>query len=84
MQETLGHRALVLVEQQGLSQAEVALAVGVQWQTVNIWVKRFQEQGEEGVLDGRRLSPRRGKGVLTADDAGKVRRWILITGQQMR
>jgi transposase len=28
------------------------------------------------VLDGRRVSPRRGKGLLTADEAGKIQRWI--------
>jgi hypothetical protein len=28
------------------------------------------------VLDGRRVSPRRGKGLLTADEAGKIRGWI--------
>ncbi len=28
------------------------------------------------MLDGRRVSPRRGKGLLTADEAGKVQGWI--------
>ena len=28
------------------------------------------------MLDGRRVSPRRGKGLLTAEEAGKVRGWI--------
>ena len=74
-QEELRRRALVLVRQ-GMSQSEAACAVGVQRQTVNIWVKRYQEQGEAGVLDGRRVSPRRGKGVLTAEEAQKIRRWI--------
>ena len=41
--------------------------VGVQRQTVNIWLQRYRAQGEDGVLDGRRVSPRRGKGLLTAD-----------------
>jgi transposase len=40
-------------------------------------VKRHREQGEDGVLDGRRVSPRRGKGVLSADEAGQIRRWII-------
>jgi transposase len=75
-QEALRRRALVLVDQQGMSQTEAARAVGVQRQTVNLWVKRFRERGEDGVLDGRRVSPRRGKGVLPAEEAGKVRRWI--------
>jgi transposase len=75
-QEELRRRALLLIEQQGLSQAQAAEVVGVRRQTVNIWLKRYRAQGEEGVLDGRRVSPRRGKGLLTADEAGKVRGWI--------
>jgi transposase len=75
-QEELRRRALFLIEQQGLSQAQAAEVVGVQRQTVNIWLKRWRAQGAAGVLDGRRVSPRRGKGLLTADEAGQVRRWI--------
>jgi len=75
-QEALRRRAIVLVEQHGASQAEAARAVGVQRQTVNIWLKRYRAQGEAGVLDGRRVSPRRGKGALTAEEAEKLRRWI--------
>jgi transposase len=75
-QEELRRRALVLIERQGLCQAEVALAVGVHRQTVNLWVKRYRAQGADGVLDGRRVSPRRGKGLLAADEAGKIRGWI--------
>jgi transposase len=44
---------------------------------VNAWVKRYRERGEEGVLDGRRVSPRRGKGRLTAEEADKVRAWVV-------
>jgi transposase len=75
-QEELRRRALVLIEQQGLSQAEAAKVVGVHRQTVNIWLKRYRAQGEDGVLDGRRVSPRRGRGLLTAEEAGKVQGWI--------
>ena len=75
-QEELRRRALVLILQQGLSQAQAAEVVGVQRQTVNIWLKRYRAQGEDGVLDGRRVSPRRGKGLLTAEEAGKVQGWI--------
>ncbi len=50
--------------------------VGVQRQTVNIWLQRYRAQGEDGVLDGRRVSPRRGKGLLTAEEAGQVQGWI--------
>jgi transposase len=78
-QEELRRRALFLIEQQGLSQGQAAQLVGVQRQTVNTWVKRHREQGEDGLLDGRRVSPRRGKGLLTADEAGQVRSWL--TGQ---
>jgi transposase len=75
-QEELRRRALFLVEHEGVTQAQAALAVGVHRQTVNAWVKRYRERGEEGVLDGRRVSPGRGKGRLTEEEAGKVRGWI--------
>lgn len=76
-QEELRRRALILIERQGLSQGQAAQVVGVHRQTVNGWVKRHRERGEEGVLDGRRVSPRRGKGALSADEAGRVRAWIV-------
>src|ERR687894_368208 len=76
-QEELRRRALVLIEQQGLSQGQAAPVVGVHRQTVNIWLRRYREQGEEGVLDGRRVSPRRGKGLLSAEEADQIRRWIV-------
>ena len=60
-QEALRRRAIVLVED-GSSQAEAARAVGVQRQTVNLWLKRYREQGEAGLLDGRRVSGRRARG----------------------
>ena len=75
-QEELRRRALFLIERQGLTQAQAAQAVGVQRQTVNLWLKRYRTQGEDGVLDGRRVSPRRGKGLLSPDEASQVRRWI--------
>ena len=58
-QEALRRRALFLIGQQGMSQAQAAQVVGVQRQTVNGWLRRYRTQGEEGVLDGRRVSPRR-------------------------
>jgi transposase len=76
-QEELRRRALFLVERQGLSQGRAAQLVGVHRQTVNTWVKRYRERGEEGVLDGRRVSPRRGKGRLTAEEADQVRAWVV-------
>ena len=75
-QEALRRRALFLVEREGMPQAGAARAVGVHRQTVNAWHKRYRERGEDGLLDGRRVSPRRGKGPLTAEEAGKVRGWI--------
>jgi transposase len=75
-QEELRRRALVLIAQNGMSQGAAARAVGVRRQTVNIWLKRYREQGEDGVLDGRRISPRRGKGSLTAEEARQIRGWI--------
>ena len=75
-QEALRRRALFLIEHEGMTQAEAALAVGVHRQTVNIWRQRYREQGEDGLLDGRRVSPRRGQGRLTEDEARQVRDWI--------
>src|SRR5918911_1524940 len=75
-QEALRRRALFLIEHEGMTQAEAARAVGVHRQTVNIWQRRYREQGEDGVLDGRRVSPRRGRGRLTGDEARQVRDWI--------
>ena len=72
-QEALRRRALFLIEHEGMTQAEAALAVGVHRQTVNIWQQRYREQGEDGLLDGRRVSPRRGQGRLTEDEARQVR-----------
>jgi transposase len=75
-QEARRRRALFLVEHEGMTQAQAAVAVGAHRQTVNLWLKRSHEQGEDGILDGRRVSPRRGKGLLTAGEAGQVRRWL--------
>jgi transposase len=76
-QEELRRRALFLIEQEGLNQGQAAQMVGVHRQTVNIWLKRYRQRGEAGVLDGRRVSPRRGKGALSAEEAGQVRAWIV-------
>ena len=75
-QEALRRRALFLIEHEGMTQGQAALAVGVQRQTVNIWQGRYRERGEDGLLDGRRVSPRRGRGRLTGDEARQVRGWI--------
>jgi transposase len=75
-QEALRRRALFLIEHEGMTQGQAALAVGVQRQTVNIWQGRYRKRGEDGLLDGRRVSPRRGRGRLTGDEARQVRAWI--------
>src|SRR5215212_12012330 len=75
-QEELRRRALFLIEHEGMTQAQAARAVGVHRQTVNVWQRRYRERGEDGLLDGRRVSPRRGRGRLTGDEARQVRGWI--------
>ena len=76
-QEGLRRRALFLIERQGLSQGRAAQLVGGHRQTVNAWVKRHRARGEGGLRDGRRASPRRGKGILSAGEADQVRAWIV-------
>ena len=78
-QEALRRRALFLVEREGMTQGQAALAIGVHRQTVSIWLRRYRERGEDGVLDGRRVSPRLGKGLLTEDEARQARDWITGT-----
>ena len=75
-QEELRRRAVFLVEHDGLTQAEAARVVGVERQAVNIWLKRHRAEGDDGLLDGRRVSPRRGKGLLTEIEAKTVRSLI--------
>jgi transposase len=41
-QEELRRRALVLILRRGVTQAEAAAVVGVQRQTVNLWLKRWR------------------------------------------
>jgi transposase len=74
--EALRRRALFLIERGRTTQAEAAPAVGVHRQTVNIWPKRHREQGEDGLLDGRRVSPRRGRERPTEGEARQVQGWI--------
>jgi transposase len=75
-QEALRARAVFLVRVVHKSQAEAAEAVGVSRQTVNQWIKRHTKAGERGLLDGRRISARKGKGKLTAVEAVRVQLWI--------
>jgi transposase len=75
-QEALRLRAVFLVHTVGKSQSDAAQAVGVSRQVVNRWMKRHAQAGEAGLLDGRRVSARKGKGRLTAAEAVRVQRWI--------
>lgn len=75
-QEDLRRRALWLIEHEGKSQSEVAQIIGVHRQTVNNWAQRRRVHGDAGVLDGRRVSPRRGKGLLSEIQCRQVRGWI--------
>jgi transposase len=75
-QEALRARAVYLVLTLGKTQAEAAEAVGTQRQAVNRWLKRHAKAGETALLDGRRVSPRKGKGLLTAAEAGRVQSWL--------
>jgi transposase len=75
-QEALRVRAIYLVSELGRSQGEAAEAVGVTRQTVNRWVKRHAASGQSALLDGRRVSPRKGQGLLTAVEAARVQGWL--------
>ena len=75
-QEELRARAIYLVKVLGKTQADAASGVGSSRQTVNQWLKRHAEAGEEALPDGRRVSPRKGKGVLTAAEARRVQGWL--------
>ncbi len=71
-QEELRRRALCLIEQQGLSQAEAARRSAYSGRRSTSG-SSATGAGEDGVLDGRRVSPRRGKGLLTAEEAAQVK-----------
>ena len=57
-QEALRARAVRLVRELGYSQTAAARAIGASRQIVNQWIRRHVEAGDEGLLDGRRVSPR--------------------------
>lgn len=75
-QEALRERAVYLVLHEGMTQGEAARVVGVHRQVVNRWMQRHQDAGAEGLLDGRRVSPRKGSGILAAAEARRVQGWI--------
>lgn len=75
-QEALRARAVHLVLAVGKSQGEAAEAVGVSRQVVNRWLQRYATSGEEGLLDGRRLSSPQRPGLLSPAEARRVQGWI--------
>src|SRR5271166_5064018 len=75
-QEAMRVQAVYLVLQLHKTQAEAAEAVGVSRQTVNQWLRNHASDGEKALLDRRRISPRKGKGLLTAAEARRVQGWI--------
>ncbi|MGO9684382.1 MAG: IS630 family transposase [Beijerinckiaceae bacterium] len=75
-QEALRERAVYLVVHEGKTQGEAAGLVGVHRQVVNRWIGRHRDAGAAGLQDGRRVSARKGSGILTASEARRVRRWI--------
>lgn len=75
-QEALRTRAVYRVSVLGQSQGEAAAAVGASRQTVNQWMKRYATSGETALRDGRRVSARKGRGLLTPAEAERVRGWI--------
>ena len=75
-QEALRTQAVYPVRRVGKTQAEAAEAVGVSRQVVNRCLKRHAEGVEDALLDGRRVSPRKGRGLLTPAEARRVQGWI--------
>lgn len=75
-QEGLRERAVYLVLHEGRTQAEAAGLVGVHRQVVNRWILRHRDEGAAGLRDGRRISARKGSGILTAVEARRVQGWI--------
>jgi transposase len=75
-QEALRARAVYLVRTLGQPQSAAAAAVGASRQSVNIWLRRYASRGAAGLQDGRRQSPRKGQGRLSATEARRVQGWI--------
>jgi transposase len=76
-QEALRNRAVYLVVHARKSQGEAAEAVGASRQVVNRWIQRYLAMGDGGLLDGRRISSRRGRGLLTAAESRRVQGWLM-------
>lgn len=58
-QEAIRQRATLAVVEGGMSQKEAAQIFGVSRQSVNAWVRRYREQGMEGLLSRPRGRPSR-------------------------
>jgi transposase len=68
-----------------LSQCQAAQVVGVHRHTVNVWIKRYGERGEDGVLDGRRVLTRGRKGWIAGGTPGRLQRpFALWTSRAVR
>ena len=75
-QEALRERAVYVVLHEGKTQTEAAKLAGVHRQVVNRWIRWLRGEGPAGLQDGRRVSSRKGSGILTASEARRVQRWI--------
>src|SRR5437763_673316 len=80
-QEALRRRALFLIEREGMTQGQAALAVGVHRQPVNVWQKRYRERGDDGGISnqdqtGRSWAPT-GRTPAVARTAKRVTRSMI-------
>lgn len=75
-QEALRERAVYLVLREAKTQAEAARLVGGRRQVVNRRILRHRDKGAAGLRDGRRISSRKGRGILTAAEARRGRGFI--------
>lgn len=75
-QEAFRIRAIHLVFNEGYSQHRAAKAVGVTRQTVNGWVNAYRTSGASSLKDKRTNEHRKSAGILSTDEARKVRNWI--------
>jgi transposase len=74
-QETLRHRAVLLVEK-GATHMEAALAVGVHRGTVSRWCGVYERDGASGLAKGKRGRRPGDRMILSVADARRVQREI--------
>jgi hypothetical protein len=65
-----------LLLHEGKTQRDAAEVVAVHRQVVNRWIRLYCDEGAVGLRSGRRVSSRKGIGVLTALEGWRVQRWI--------